>query len=194
MFLEGCVSRWKAGNTVCSQAINEGMFESKMAQQTRTQRQAAAKKAAATRKRQSANQSSGNAKAAARRTAKSARSSANSARTTSRNGALTAARRLSAERFRLEAVGRQAERVVLIPVGAALEARDRIAAIVRTYGDRELARKRLNRFERRGATALRRNRRTLERHAKDARNGVETRANGVQARANDVVERIRSLA
>ena len=194
MFLGGCVSRWKAGNTVCSQAINEGMFKSKMAQQTRTQRQAAAKKAAATRKRQSASQSSGNAKAAARRTAKSARSSANSARTTSRNGALTAARRLSAERFRLEAVGRQAERVVLIPVGAALEARDRIAAIVRTYGDRELARKRLNRFERRGATALRRNRRAVERHAKDARNGVETRANGVQARANDVVERIRSLA
>ena len=194
MFLRGCVSRWKAGNTVCSQAINEGMFKSKMAQQTRTQRQAAAKKAAATRKRQSASQSSGNAKAAARRTAKSARSSANSARTTSRNGALTAARRLSAERFRLEAVGRQAERVVLIPVGAALEARDRIAAIVRTYGDRELARKRLNRFERRGATALRRNRRAVERHAKDARNGVETRANGVQARANDVVERIRSLA
>ena len=194
MFLGGCVSRWKAGNTICSQAINEGMFESKMAQQTRTQRQAAAKKAAATRKRQSASQSSGNTKAAARRTAKSARSSASSARTTSRNGALTAARRLSAERFRLEAVGRQAERVVLIPVGAALEARDRIAAIVRTYGDRELARKRLNRFERRGATALRRNRRAVERHAKDARNGVETRANGVQSRANGVVERIRSLA
>ena len=130
MFLRGCVDRCKAGNTVCSQAINEGMFESKMAQQTRTQRQAAAKKAAATRKRQSASQSNGNAKAAARRTAKSARSSANSARTTSRNGALTAARRLSAERFRLEAVGRQAERVVLIPVGAALEARDRLAAVV----------------------------------------------------------------
>ena len=165
-----------------------------MAPQTRTQRQAAAKKAAATRKRQSANQINGNAKAAARRTVKSARSSARSARTTSRNGALTAARRLSAERFRLEAVGRQAERVVLIPIGAALEARDRIGAIVRTYGDRELARKRLNRFERRGATALQRNRHAVERYAKNARNGMETHANGVQSRANDVVERIRNLA
>jgi hypothetical protein len=165
-----------------------------MAPQTRTQRQAAAKKAAATRKRQSANQSKGNAKAAAGRTVKSARTSARSAGTTSRNGALTAARRFSGERFRLEAVGRQAERVVLIPIGAALEARDRIAAIVRTYGGRELARNRLNRFERRGAAALQRNRRAVERHAKDARNGLETRANGVQSRATDVVERIRNLA
>jgi hypothetical protein len=107
---------------------------------------------------------------------------------------VSTARRLSAERFRLEAVGRQVERVVLIPVGAALEARDRIAAIVRTYGDRELARTRLNRFERRGATAVRRNRLAVERHAKDARNGVETRANDVRSRANDVVERIRILA
>ena len=170
------------------------MCEPKMAPQTRTQRQAAAKKAAATRKRQSASQSNGNAKAAGRRAVKSARSTGRSARTTSRYGALTAARRLSAERFRLEAFGRQAERIVLIPIGAALEARDRITAIVRTYGDPELARKRLNRFERRGATVLRRNRRAVERHAKDARNGIETRANGVQSRANEVVERIRSLA
>jgi hypothetical protein len=165
-----------------------------MAPQTRTQRQAAAKKAAATRKRQSASQSNGSAKAATSRTVTSARSGARSARTASKYGALTAARRLSAERFQLQALGRQAERVVLIPIGAALEARDRIAEIVRTYGERELARKRLNRFERRGATVLRRNRRAVERRAKDARNGIETGASGIQSRAGDVVERIRNLA
>lgn len=83
---------------------------------------------------------------------------------------------------------------MLIPVGAALEARDRIAAMLRTYGNRAQLRTRLNRFERRGATALRRNRRAVERQARDARNGIEDRANGFQSRANEVVERVRSLA
>jgi len=82
----------------------------------------------------------------------------------------------------------------LIPVGAALEARDRIAELLRMYGDRARLRTRLNRFERRGATALRRNRRAVERQAKEVRSGVEDRANGFQSRASDVVDRVRSLA
>ncbi|HSJ16471.1 MAG TPA: hypothetical protein VK920_00080, partial [Solirubrobacterales bacterium] len=81
----------------------------------------------------------------------------------------------------------------LIPVGAALEARDRVRATVRTYSDGRLTRQQLNRFERRGATALRRNRRALERQAKEARGSVEGRANDVQSSANDVVERVLSL-
>lgn len=140
-----------------------------MATQTRTQRQAAAKKAAATRKRKSASQSNG-------------------------TPAKAAARRISAERVYLDAIARRGERAVLIPVGAALEARDRIVAVYRTYGDRQRLRTQLNRFERRGATALRRNRRAVERQARDVRNGVEDRANGFQSRATDVVERVRSLA
>jgi hypothetical protein len=74
-----------------------------------------------------------------------------------------------AEKTRFEAVARQAERGVLIPVGAALEARDRVAATIRTYSDSRLARQQLNRFERRGATVLRRKRRAVERQAKDVR-------------------------
>ena len=147
-----------------------------MAPQTPTQRQAAAKKAAATRKQKSARQSSGTAKTAARRTVSSARSTGRSARTTSTEGARTAARRLSAEKARLEAIARRGERAVLIPIGAALEARDRIAAVLRTYGDRQDLRRQLNRFERRGATALRRNRRAVERQAKEVRTGVENHA------------------
>jgi hypothetical protein len=104
------------------------------------------------------------------------------------------ARRLSAEKTRFEAVARQAERVVLIPVGATLEARDRVAATIRTYSDSRLARQQLNRFERRGATVLRRKRRAIDRQAKDVRDSVEGRANGVQSRANDVVERVLSLS
>lgn len=165
-----------------------------MAPQTRTQRQAAAKKAAATRKRNSARQSSGTAKASARRTTTSAVSTGRAARTTAKHTARATAGRALAEKTRLGAVARQAERAILIPVGAALEARDRVAATVRTYSDSRLARQQLNRFERRGATALRRNRRAVERQAKDVRDSVGSRANGFQSRANEVVEHVLSLS
>lgn len=165
-----------------------------MAPQTRTQRQAAAQKAAATRKRKSARQSSGTAKAAARRGASSAQSTGRSAAAASRHGTRTAAERLSAEKAYLEAIARRGERAVLIQVGAALEVRDQIAELIRIYGDRAALRSRLNRLERRGATALRRNRRVVERQARDVRTGVEDRANGFQSRAGDVVDRVRSLA
>ena len=111
-----------------------------MAPQTRTQRQAAAKKAAATRKRNSARQSSGTAKASVRRTTTSAQSTGRAARTASKQAGRATARRVLAEKTRFEAVARQAERGVLIPVGAVLEARDRVAATIRTYSDSRLAR------------------------------------------------------
>jgi hypothetical protein len=165
-----------------------------MAPQTRTQRQAAAKKAAATRKRNSATQSTGTAKASIRRTTTSAQSTSRAARMASKQAGRATARRVLAEKTRFEAVARQAERVILIPVGAALEARDRVAATIRTYSDSRLARQQLNRFERRGATVLRRKRRAVERQAKGVRDSVESRANGVQSRANDVVEHVLSVA
>ena len=120
-----------------------------MAAQTKTQREAAAKKAAATRKRNSARQSGGTAKASARRTRSSAQDTGRAARTTAKQAA--------------SATAHQAERVVLIPVGAALETRDRVTDTVRTYTDSGLTRQELNRFERRGAKALGRTRRTAER-------------------------------
>ena len=134
-----------------------------MAAQTKTQRQAAAKKAAATRKRNSAKQTGGAAKASARRTRSSARGTGRAARTTAKQAARATAHRADAEATRLEAVARQAERTVLIPVGAALEASDRVANTVRTYSDSRLARQQLKRFERRGAKALGRTRRKLDR-------------------------------
>ena len=136
-----------------------------MAAQTKTQRQAAAKKAAATRKRNSARQSGGTAKASARRTRSSAENTGRAARTTAEQAARATARRAEAETTRLGAVAHQAERAVLIPVGAALEARDRVTDTVRTYTDTRLTRHELNRFERRGATALGRTVRTSDRRA-----------------------------
>jgi hypothetical protein len=133
-----------------------------MATQTRTQRQAAAKKAAATRKRNSAKQSGRRASASARRTQRAARSTARSAQRTAKTAAGATARRADAEATGLEALGRQAERTALIPIGAVLEAWDRARKTVRTYSSRRRATQRLNRFERRGATALRRGRRSVQ--------------------------------
>ncbi len=130
-----------------------------MAAQTKTQRQAAAKKAAATRRRNSARQRGGTAKASARRTRSSAQQTGHAASTTAKQAARATAQRADAETTRLGAVAHQAERAVLIPVGAALEARDRVTDTVRTYSDTRLTRQELNRFERRGAEALGRTRR-----------------------------------
>src|SRR3954467_7013990 len=127
-------------------------MSNQMAPQTRTQRQAVAKRAAASRRRRSASQGGGTAKAAARRTATSAQSAGRSAATASRQGARTAAVRFSAEKAYLEAIARRGERAVLIPIGVALDTRDQVTALLRTYGDRDVLRDRLNRFERRGAT------------------------------------------
>ena len=77
-----------------------------------------------------------------------------------------------------------AERVVLIPVGAALEARDRVAdtvgELVTTTRSRTALEKQLKRFERRGGSArtqlereVRRTRTQLERRTRTARRGFE---------------------
>jgi hypothetical protein len=62
-----------------------------------------------------------------------------------------------------------AERAVLIPVGVALTARDRLNSTIATYSNPTKAQAQLRRFERRGATA--RNR--LEREVRKARVRVE---------------------
>ena len=77
-----------------------------------------------------------------------------------------------------------AERAVLIPVGAALEARDRVAdtvgGLVTTTRSRNALEKQLKRFERRGGGArtqlereVRRTRTRLERQTRTARRGFE---------------------
>ncbi len=83
-----------------------------MATQTPTQRKAAARKAAATRKRNS--------------TAAKAKRTSTAAKRTASTGASTAQTGTQAGVFTVEAVAQQAERAVLIPVGAALVARDTV--------------------------------------------------------------------
>ncbi len=128
-----------------------------MATETHTQRQQAGNKAAATRKRTAAKRSTSRTKASATQTRSAARGTAQAARTTATEASRTANRRADAAAASFEALVRQAERtMVLIPVGAALEARDAAVRTVRTYMRGHTAKVQFNRFERRGEKALKR--------------------------------------
>lgn len=108
-----------------------------------------------------------------------------------------------------------AERVVLIPLGAALEARDLVTdtvdELVTRYGSVAAVDRQLKRFERRGGRArtrlereVRRTRRRLEREARhgrsriegraaSARRGFESRRGEVRGRVEPVVSRVESV-
>ena len=112
-----------------------------MATQTETQRKATARKAAATRRRNAAKRS---------QAAKQA-----------------AATRAQAERNTLDVLQAQAERSVLIPVGAALVARDSLIEVAKPYVEgRESAEKELGKLQKRVSTNLRK----FERRGTTARN------------------------
>jgi hypothetical protein len=104
-----------------------------------------------------------------------------------------AATRQENQRTPVEQVQHAAQRAVLIPVGAALTATDRVADAVaefaRVYGTPETAQKRverdLRRFERRGSTA--RNR--AERRIKRTRTRVERELRQRRNRAQRLVRR-----
>src|SRR4051812_9225105 len=108
---------------------------------TTAQRSASAKKAAATRQRKTAGTS--------------ARRTRSSARTTARSATRTAAQTAQAQATGLEFVAKQAERVVLIPVGATLTARDNVVDTVKPFVKRTTARREVEKLQRRVNTNLR---------------------------------------
>lgn len=104
--------------------------------------------------------------------------------TASKATARTSAATSTRPATRAERAQQLAERAVLIPVGAALEARDRVAGtvgeLVTTTRSRTALEKQLDRFERRGGRArtqlereVRRTRTQLERRTRTARRGFE---------------------
>jgi hypothetical protein len=134
---------------------------------SRAQRSAAAKRGQATRRRQ-----------AARRRTAAASSSAKAATT----------QRVSAETKQAESIVTQvtgvAESAILVPVGAALEARDRVLNAIqpwtsRTSAERELGRVRrdVRRFERRGTVARNRVVRELRKRRNAATRQLRRRRN-----------------
>jgi hypothetical protein len=162
-----------------------------MATQTETQRKATARKAAATRRRNAAKRST-----AARKAAET---------------------RAQAELNTLQVVQAQAERALLIPVGAALEARDAVIEAYKPYVEsRESAEKELkglqkrvntslNKFERRGSTArnrtvreVKKTRTRVERELRQRRNKavrtVKQNRRDLEKQAETLVSRVASLA
>ena len=122
------------------------------------------------------------ASARSRRSSASTRSGSRSrARTTSRTHA-----RSSAKRNPAVVVGDYAERAILIPVGAALIARERLVTgveeTISTYSSSSKIEAQLRRFERRGGTARRR----LEREVRKTRTRLER---GVRERRRDLDKR-----
>jgi hypothetical protein len=151
-----------------------------MATQTPTQRRATAQKAAATRRRNAASRS------------RSARKAAET--------------RAQAELNTLQVVQAQAERAVLIPVGAALVARDAVIDAAKPYtagresAERELDKlqKRVNtnlrRFERRGSTARNRTVREVKRTRTKVERELRQRRNKAQKQIKTAGRRVSSLA
>ena len=129
--------------------------------------------------------------AKARRTsqAKAAQAKTTSARTT-HQAASPFQQAQTATRDTAGAVGEYAERAVLIPVGAALIARERVASSVSdtisTYSSTTKTQAQLRKFERRGTTA--RNR--LEREVRKARVRVERR---LRQRRRDIESTVSEL-
>src|SRR4051794_7484221 len=107
--------------------------------------------------------------------AKTRAAASRSARAASRTTARSTSTRPATRATRAQGL---VERVVLIPVGAALEARDRVSELVTTTRSRTALEKQLKRFERRGGSArtqlereVRRTRTQLERRTRTARRG-----------------------
>jgi hypothetical protein len=114
-----------------------------------------------------------------------------------RKRAATAKRTTATRSTTAAAKSSYAERAVLIPVGAALIARDRVVSgvndTITSYSSTSRAQAQLRKFERRGATARKR----LEREVRKARTSVERelrkrRQDGAEF-ADRFQERIQSL-
>jgi hypothetical protein len=141
---------------------------------------------------------------------------AKAARTRAAHQAESAVRQTqTASRETADVFGDYAERALLIPVGAALVARDKVVSTVSdtisTYSSSTKTQAQLRRFERRGATArnrlerevrkarvrfereLRQRRRVIEKSVNDLDSRRETVAKQVPDIANRVQERILSL-
>jgi hypothetical protein len=163
-----------------------------------TTRETAGVKAAATRKTNATKRSTAATKAAGTRaanrgaaarttTARKVKSTAARGRT---NAAKTAADAKNEIQTPLSRAADVAEKIVLVPVGAALIAREEVIATFEdlrsSYGSRTKARQELRRFERRGSSAVK----GIERDAKKTRTRVERELRQRRARLEKELKRV----
>ncbi|HXW58724.1 MAG TPA: hypothetical protein VEJ23_04510 [Solirubrobacteraceae bacterium] len=104
-----------------------------------------------------------------------------------------------------DTIGDYAERAVLIPVGAALIAREQfvsgVSDTVSRYSSASRTKAQLRRFERRGATArnrlereVRKVRVRVERELRHRRREIERTVNGIEERRDDIAKNGSELA
>jgi hypothetical protein len=98
----------------------------------------------------------------------------------------------------VQLIGSYAERAVLVPVGAALIARDRVAELLDNYSTPKKAEAQIKRFERRGVTArnrferqVRKTRTRFERQLRSQRRSAEKAINRFDRRRSDAVKTVR---
>ncbi len=133
-------------------------------------------------------------RASARRTTGSASATTQSARRTGKQATRTASRRIDAATTRLDAFATQAQRALLIQVGAAATLRDNIAQTAQTYTNFDKMARELDRFERRGERVLKRSQQTAKRNRREVARDVRHAQDGVRQEAAEVVDRIKNLA
>jgi len=134
-----------------------------------------AQKAAATRKKNAVKRSTTAKKAAATRR---------------ENSAAEQTGRVKQEiRTPIKRAGEMAPKVVLVPVGAALVARDELANLRSHYSTRRKTENELHRFERRGSSAVKK----LERDLRSAFKGIETRTEPVTKPVELVAARVENV-
>jgi hypothetical protein len=153
----------------------------------------AAAKTSATRKRASAKPTGTRAKAQSKAT------QAKAARTRTLHETESAVKQAqTATRETAEAFGEYAERAVLIPVGAALMARDRVVDSVTetlsTYSSPSKTQAQLRRFERRGATARNRLEREVRKARVRAERQLRQRRRRIESTVSELEERRDALA
>ncbi len=134
---------------------------------------------------------------------KSAPRAKSAAKRTTASGSSASTKR-STQAVKNDTLGSYAERAVLIPVGAALIARERVVSTIDSYSSPSKANAQLRKFERRGNTArsrvereIRKTRIRVEREVRQTRGRVERevtrRKRDGEELANRVQERILSL-
>jgi hypothetical protein len=174
------------------------MAESTTKTQRQTTRETAAVKAAATRKKNATKRSTAAKKAAATRAANrgaAARSTtARKAKATAARGRTNAAKTANEAKHEIQTPLHRAadiaEKVVLVPVGAALVARDEVVATFEdlrsSYATTTKAKQELRRFERRGSSAVK----DIERDAKKTRTRVERELRQRRSRLEKELRRV----
>jgi hypothetical protein len=101
---------------------------------------------------------------------------------------------------RIEAVGRQAERAVLIQLGATATLTDKVRQTARTYTNPRLAGRAFDRLEERGSRvlsrrqrALTRQKREVQRDARQAQRAVERRVEDLRSDVQDFADQAKQL-